>query len=192
MDYSGSITFAVMLELFSSWATDQAPLPGKYAMWWPHDNLSFSDSAGREYIDRAYRALDGIESRVYAAILHSLSALDKTVAAATLPEDLFSVYFFTKTKQPFFFSASKEKGLRFHFHTEQVDGEERDGFWMLFAEYAEASRRRIREEADFEEEAAGAESRPLDWWLLTEEAVTVAESTGFSPAVVGSIVIQDR
>jgi hypothetical protein len=188
MDYPGSITFAVMLKLFSNWATDQAPLPGKYAMWWADGLLSFSDSDAHEYIDRAYRALDGIESRVYAAILHSLGALDKTVPAESLPEDLFSVYFFTQTKQPFFFSASQEKGLRFHFHTEQVDGAERDGFWMLFAEYAEAFRRRILEEP-FAELAGKGESRPLDWWLLTEQSVATAESVGFSPEVVGAIVI---
>jgi hypothetical protein len=116
----------------------EGDLPGvEYAMWWStEEDPDFAKSPGVAHIDRTYAALDGIETYVLAAILHSLDLAGKETGRARLPDEEASIPLMGPEDRPLVLSASAEKGLRFHFPTETTPVSYRDRFWKHFADYA--------------------------------------------------------
>lgn len=171
---------------FKNWAVKEQPPVGKYAMWWPTPaEPSFINSEGRYHIERTYRAMTGIESYIFTALLTHLGIVSQGNGRQRLPEDLFSVHLKTHEGKSFLFSASREKGLRFHFHIEHFSEEDRNDFWNLFAEYAEGWRKAAEEKGLLKDPESGS----LEWWLLVEQAIGELETSGDAPQVVGAIII---
>ena len=164
---------------------EQAP-SGEYAMWWPtEDDPSFARSEVRGHIGRAYRAAEGIESYVLAELLYRLGILDQDTLRITFPDEPIYASFETPEGLPVVFSASREKGMRFHFHTKLTAAKYRNDFWQQFAEFVEMWRGGVEDAgAPFD---LDAEVKPREWWTLTDEAVAAVESTGEPVRVVGAI-----
>ncbi len=158
----------------NQWSVLEQVPPGDYAMWWtsPEDPL-FQNSPVRRYITQAFEALDGIEAEFYASILRSIRFADKDCGFAALPENMEAIPIRESGENIVLLVASREKGIKFHFHITQTPVAFRNEFWRLFAEYA----------TKWSDANA---IRPFDWWVLCEEASLTAESVG-GPVTVGKV-----
>jgi len=153
-------------------AKPEAPMPtGEYAMWWttPEDP-DFATSKTVASIDRAFRALEGYESYVLAAILKAVGAAEGDARRVPLPEDGLSLKIQGPEFAPVVVTAMQEKGLRFHLHTKSTSTKYRERFWKLFAEYAEERRSRAQERGFAMDEPSPNYGRPQGWWEAAKRA----------------------
>ena len=143
-------------------------------MWWPTEkDTSFVHSNSFSLIKRTYENLNGINTYVFADILRHLELVNEDVGRAALPDDGMSVPLQGPENCIMLFSASREKGIRFHFHTEGTPVAYRDNFWNLFAEYTQSVKAVIEEHKHSKDpEDPNYERGPLGWWTMVELLLT--------------------
>lgn len=152
--------------------------PGDYAVWWSTPNEPhLAGSKVCSYIDRAYAALDGLHSPVFAAFLQDLGMLgDDRPKRVALPDEHLSVPMIGPEECPMFLCASAEKGIAFALPV-NASVTYRDTLWKLFAELVEAFRKEALQAGDgwlrAEEEGAA-----LAWWQMTADVAAELEGKG--------------
>ena len=168
------------------WVVAEVP-PGHYAMWWPDETQpQLSHTAVEKAITQCFGVMRGIEPYVYTALLYHMGLVSARETPVELPEESIVVYLKDDEGSYIVFTASEEKGLRFHFRVGHAGWEHRVFFWYRFSGYAEAW---------FDAaEASGApcyelDPSPYDWWLTTSDAIAVAEQEGYEVNVVGAVII---
>ncbi|HEX2022303.1 MAG TPA: hypothetical protein VHH36_06285 [Candidatus Thermoplasmatota archaeon] len=131
-------------------------------MWWTTDaDPDFAASPAAAAIDRAYRALEGYETYMLGSIAANLE-IAKTNGRLALPEGSPSVHAEGPEGVRLLMTASREKGIQFHFHAKETDPAYCDRFWRAFAGAAERMRAGV-------DEAGAPRDPPTDepptrWW----------------------------
>ncbi len=150
-----------------------------YAMWWPTESEpSFFDSAAMGYLDRIFASLDGIESYIISVILRE-TGYQETDGRVALPE-YAQLPIEGPGETPMIISASREKGLRFHFPVSLVTPEYRDMFLHNLVIYCENMKEHILENKypldDYDDDSGY--SSPLKHWLFLKSALQKYDSEG--------------
>ena len=165
---------------------------GEYGMWWagPGD-ATFVGSRVHQAVRRVYEALDGRESFLYARLLQALGGPEVTLARAPLPPDdePFSIAVDGPEDVVLYVTASRGKGIRFHFARHTTDPAYRDRFWTHFAAYAE----RLRRDLDLADANKDSfyEDRPLRWLERLEKHMRLATAGGDGQEMlVGAHIVQ--
>ncbi len=162
--------------------------PGKYAMWFPTpDEACFTESETRKHILRVYQALNGYESYVFASLLKDFKVLDEGDNRVDLPDSLFTVYLKEAEDNFLIFSASQEKGMRFHFPVENTSTFYLISFWQGYADYVETRRKMFEENGSPKDSAENANA--LGWWLACEQVILDEEKAGRLVGIVGTVFI---
>lgn len=132
--------------------------------WWKTpDEADFASSVVAEAVGRANRACEGIHSYVLAALLRAGARL--TPENVRLPLQPVTLDYVGPEGKRLAFTASPDKGFRWHFDPETIPTNYRDRFWMLWAEYCE----RFRSFADKDHWPRDPETDPTplrEWELL--------------------------
>jgi hypothetical protein len=166
--------------------TNEAAPPGEYAMWWSiSEEPKFSSSKANHYLGRAYAALDHIESYAMCSFLRSFGLVNEKTLRVALPDDL-SLAVEGPERIIMKFTATKEKGIRFHFNLSFTSIQYRDRFLKHFAEWAETLKS-IIEEKGLPKDPDGNQ-RPLEWFSLMQRAVTRQENEGQITEKIGIII----
>jgi len=111
---------------------------GKYCMWWSTEQeKAVGESECIKSIDRAFKALSGVESYILAAFLKELKIVPENTPRVKLPQDNDSISLVGPGDEKMVMSMSEEKGLGFHFDKEKTSVHYRNAFWNQFANYAE-------------------------------------------------------
>lgn len=164
------------------------PAPkGTFAMWWstPKEQ-EFIGSTVHEAARRAYRALDGQESYLYARVLRALGGKDVTLERAPLPEAQVDVPLRGPDDRVFYLSAGREKGLRLHFDRDGTPAAYRDAMWRHFAAFAAE----LAAHLDDVRKDAYYEDRPLRWLEALEARMrNTVHEVGVKERLVGGLDI---
>lgn len=159
---------------------------GKYAMWWPTaDEPRLINSATAKDIQRVYEAFDGFESYGFTFLLDRFGE-DVGNSRYALPEDSSVQPLRGPQERLLAFSASQEKGMRFHFNVANTPASYRDEVWRMVADYAEALRRALIKQGVAP--TANPEVKPINWWLFCQQAVSATESAGEPVELVGVVL----
>ena len=157
-------------------------------MWWSTGEESkFASSKANHYLGRAYAALDRIESYALCSFMRSFGlANEKTMRVALFHN--FSLAVEGPECTVMKFTATKEKGIRFHFNLTLTSIQYRDRFLKHFAEWAETLRSIIEEKGLPKD--PDDNQRPLEWFSLMQRAVTRQENEGQITEKIGIIIPQ--
>ncbi len=144
------------------------------------------------YLERIYKALDGIES-YFAAHLAKLVGIiheHSTTERLPLPEELKRVPVLGPEWQVLILSLSKDKGIRFHLHVEHTTPLYRDRFLRLLAEHAELWHRdHIEYNLPFDDKA---EERGFTWWQALQKHAYNMESEGGKIDIIAPVTVGER
>lgn len=110
----------------------------KYSMWWKNDNQSFAASNSIDSIKTSYINSNGYETYIFSAILRALKLADEKNVRIALPDSLAVFGFQSDKDNIVVLSASKEKGIRFHFDKDKTKIEFRDNFLKDYENYTKA------------------------------------------------------
>ena len=161
------------------------------AMWWAtQEGERFIGSTSQRKLLETYEALDGINTFLLAAIMRESGVVeDEKLGRACLPEKMITFTMKGPEDQLFIFSASAEKGLRFHFPTKETTPEYRDNFWSAFALYTKS----WKEEAvkrKFPLDPPPQDSPPLKWFSALCHVMSIQEKEGKTMDRIG-VVLSD-
>jgi len=163
----------------------ETDLKGHCAMWWAADEGErFHDSVSQRKMLETFEALDGINTYLLAAIVRESGAGDEKMGRAQLPEEAIMIPMQGPEDQFLLFTASQEKGLRFHFPIQGTSPEYRDDFWRTFTDYAndwkqEALKREFPMDPPLED------SSPLGWFRSLCQVVAMREKEGETMNEIG-------
>lgn len=161
--------------------------PGAYAMWSPtEEEALFGPSETRRLIGRTYEAIAGIESYTLAALSRRIGVVDEGVDRLVMPDDLVSHPAIGPDDKVLVLSASRQKGIRFHFH-ESAAPEYRERVLSGFVADAEALRQAVDIAGDPIDELSG--SSPAAWWEAMEQVLGQMEARGEPVEAVGKVLI---
>jgi hypothetical protein len=141
-----------------------------HATWWATDeDPDFLRSNAFTSIDRAKRAMDGIETYVLAALLKGAGYIeDDEILRAGLPDETAFFPMNGPEEIPMILTVSREKGLAIAFPEEQAGTWYRDLFLYHFADYCQQWRSQIENAGarmeDFHDDSG--EGSPLDHWKM--------------------------
>lgn len=157
--------------------SEEPPAAGNYAMWAEHpEEPVFSQSPSMESIGRAYRASSGIDSYIAAAFLREFGLVPEDAGRIDLPEELMTLAAQGPEGQPLILSISREKGVRFHFHSE-CPPQYRNRFWHCYARFCEGMREHVLNHGL----SADDPDDPQQWWLHSEQFVRQKIDEGAEP-----------
>jgi hypothetical protein len=162
--------------------SDSSP-SGQYAMWWRTEkDPLFSKSRSMEILNDIYITLHSINSYVFGIIARALGLVRDNAQRLGLPDREASIPIKGPEYQHMFISASREKGIRFHFSTTAISSEYRDVFLALFLAFAKSARNEIEQrEFPMDPPDPDYENGPLGWWrFATQFAQSKGEAAGIS------------
>lgn len=154
--------------------SDSSPT-GQYAMWWRTDkDPIFSKSNTMEILNGIYSTLHGINSYIFGLMAQALGLVSDDARRVGLPDREASIPIKGPEYQHMFMSASREKGIRFHFSTTGSSPEYRDVFLALFLAFVKSARAEIEQrQLPTDSPDPDHENGPLGWWRF---AAQVAQS----------------
>ncbi|MEM1117988.1 MAG: hypothetical protein AAGJ11_15865 [Bacteroidota bacterium] len=164
---------------------------GDYAMWWREDNASFPEAEARASLDRVYAVLDRVASYAMVGVARAAGWIPPDVQAArvALPDDLAVGAVRGPEGRVLLVSASAEKGIRFHFHTETTPPAYRDRYLRVVASYFEGMAGSL---ADYGLEPDAPEgSPPSAWWSAVQASLQSMGSEHGAPQKLGLIPVND-
>lgn len=147
----------------------RTPEPGRYAMWWRTEtDTEFVNSKTIRMIHELYNTLDKYNSYFFGMLCQALGLITSDAPRVTLPDREASIPIKGPEFQSMFISASREKGIRFHFHTTAATVEYRDSFLALFLTFAKELRGKF-EQMGLPEDPPDEqhEGGPLGWWRFS-------------------------
>lgn len=159
--------------------------PGQYAMWWPSQHDGGDDSGAFADIDRTLAALDGIEMDGLGHFLYEWGIAGARERVA-LPRDPLQIYLEGPQGMPLVFSASEEKGLRFHLPVSSEGSTYRKWFWRHLARAMEQFRETVPGVP------AVSSSQGRAWWGLAKEAHRSARANGGEASFLGGVVVGEE
>ncbi|WP_124542253.1 hypothetical protein [Piscinibacter terrae] len=164
----------------------EGPGPGHYGMWFssPGDE-AFSASSTLACIDRIYEAVSGVEEFALAEILRCLGAIDGDAKRVPLPEESAVFPVVGKQGERFLVSASKEKGIRFHF-PRATTAAIRTAVLNAFGNHLEARRVELQESAS-RLQPSGSDI-DTEWWSSMKQVARGLEEKGEPLRSMGTIV----
>jgi hypothetical protein len=160
-----------------------SPPSGQYAMWWRTEkDPLFSKSGSMEILNGIYTTIHGINSYVFGLVARALSLVPEDTRRVGLPDREVSIPIKGPEYQHMFISASREKGIRFHFSTTASSSEYRDVFLALFLAFVKSSRAEIEQrQLPMDPPDPDYENGPLDWWSFASQfAQSKEEATGIN------------
>ncbi len=161
--------------------------PGDYAMWLPSAGEPlFGTSETRRNIRRLYETVAGVETFAFADLLWRLGLVGEDASRVALPDASVSHSVLGPDDQVLVLSASREKGIRFHFH-ESATPAYRNQVLSRFVAYGEGLRRAVTL-AGLPLDEPGASS-PAGWWDAMERVVAEMEGRGEPVQAVGKVLI---
>ncbi len=162
----------------------ESPPKEEFAMWWSSDGDALANrSPCVAAIGRAYRALDGIETYVFGAMMRQLRQVGPETGRVRLPKEGATLYVEGPEGRQLLLEASQEKGIRFMFPVKRTPVAYRDAFWTVFADYAETWKKGATERGLARDPAA--EVNPLGWWTGMEKVMTAETEKGNPPERIG-------
>lgn len=148
-------------DLFSK--LDKSIPEDTYSIWtFSEGDMIFTESEVYNEIDRLVNLTEGIHSYLLAEILRSINEIESNVGKIELPEDEYSIVLVGPENKTVILSASKKRGLMFHFNEQQVSKRYRLMFLKLFNSYVSGLREYITENNIELDSYSGA--KPADWW----------------------------
>jgi hypothetical protein len=158
-------------------AKSSSPAPGQYAMWWSTEkDPSFSTSKTIGILDGIYTTLAGINSYVFGLLARALGVVEDRPGRVGLPDREASIPAKGPEYQDMFISASREKGIRFHFRTTASTPEYRDVFLGLFLAFAKTARAEIEQKRLPQDPPdPDHEDGPLGWWRFAAQVARSKE-----------------
>ncbi len=173
---------------------DDFELDQTFAVWWStKEEPLFRDSPSRQYLLRAYQAMDGIEREIYSSILADAdcSYLEYDNARRRLPLETKFHQLKGPEDVPIIMSVSREKGIRFAFPISSTTIEYRCAFHKNFARYCEFRKKWI-EKINIDNPMEGSEipeERPLILWKMVEAStINTQESEECTEMNIGAIM----
>lgn len=163
---------------FLAACTVEKPTAREFAAWWPipgEQQLLTSDSFAS--MERAYRALDGIESYACADLMGIFRGPEYAAKGRIrLPENMEIVGLRTDIGQlgSFLLTFHGGSGIRLHFTT-GASRDVREAAWKLLAEYAEDMRATVVHAGHPLDDFT---PKPATWWSRMREQVTELEGDG--------------
>ena len=121
---------------------------------------------------RIYAAIDGIESYVFGALLHSLRMLP-TRQRVQPADGMGPIHITGPDLRDMFLSASAEKGIRFQFALD-TPAWYRDTFWRLFCDYVEGMAAAAKERKWALDPEPSRRSR--QWWSFAKQSLPRLEA----------------
>ena len=162
---------------------------GEYAMWWgTKEEPKFSSSKTNHYLGRTYAALDHIESYALGCLLQSFKMVDEKSMRVVLPNDL-SLAVRGPEDMIMMLTATKEKGIRFHFNTSLTSIQYRERFLKHFAIFVE----KLRSIIDEKRLPTDSESdyRPSGWFSATQRVMCQQEKEGMEMEKIGLLIFHE-
>lgn len=163
--------------------------PKGCAMWWAaREGERFHSSISQCKLLEAYEAMDGINTYLLAAIMRESGAVDDDkMGRVNLPDNMMTYPMKGPEDQLLLFSASAEKGLRFHFPIEDTTAEYRDNFWSAFAAYVSAWKREAIKRG-FPLDPPPEDSSPLKWFKALCQVMAIEENKGKTMDKIGVVL----
>ncbi len=163
-----------------------------YATWWSTDEEpSFPGSRSWSHLDRAFTALDGVESYVLAAILRISGYLGdeyQNVGQVELTPETSFFGLEGPEEVIVILTVSREKGLKFAFPESAAVGY-RELFLKNFADYCENAREEILRQGgelnDYDDDSGYG--KPIGWWRGICQTSKQIESEGGRMKAFGSL-----
>lgn len=148
------------------------PTPGRYAMWWRSEkDTLFAKSKTVRILHELYKTLDGYNSYFFGILCQSLGLITSDSARVALPDREASIPIKGPEFQNMFISASREKGIRFHFDTATATADFRDSFLSLVLAFAKEWRKKLKEmKLSKDPPDEEYEDGPMGWWQLSLQA----------------------
>ncbi|MDQ3623904.1 MAG: hypothetical protein M3463_15685 [Verrucomicrobiota bacterium] len=144
--------------------SEKNPLRGDYVMWAPDsEEPYFAGSASEQSWRRIYEALAGFQTYAFTELLVALELAPAQGQRVALPDSLRQHPVTGPGYRAMAVSASKEKGLRLHFHTETYPGAERRWVLKHFAAYCEDLRDELQK-LGVERDPEQAHESPKAWF----------------------------
>jgi len=164
------------------------PPEGAYSMWWAEkEPESFRDSEVMVSLEKIYTSVNGIEEYYFLSLLHQWNILgNKFRGQGKLPEKQVVIPLLGPEDQVVMFSASKEKGLRFHFHPKNTTIEYRDKFIKQVSQEFERLRDIVIKEFKCSKESI-KESDCYGWWQTVRSFVKHSEQQGENTVQFGTV-----
>jgi hypothetical protein len=177
---------------FNPWflSKKEGPIPeGIYAMWKAsEEDPRFASSKTNHYLGRIYAALDSIETYVLSDLLNRFGLVSEKGGRVALPNEM-SLPIEGPDDQVMIFTASKEKGIRFHFNTSLTDLKYREMFLKNFAVFTETFRS-IADERKWPKDPVG-DYRPSGWFSATQRVMFQQEKEGVDVDIVGQLLFHE-
>jgi len=137
------------------------------------EDIKFTESEEYPRINELVKLSDGIHSYLLAEILRSINEI---VGRLELPDEEFSMVLVGPENKVVILSASKKRGVMFHFSEEQASSRYRTLFLKLFNTYVEGLRDYITQKEVKLDSYQG--SSPKDWWADLNKDLNAKESKG--------------
>jgi hypothetical protein len=150
---------------------------GRYAMWWRTDkDPLFKASTALRLLDSIYTTLAGFNSYVLGLMARELGLVADVAPRVGLPDREASIPITGPEYQHMFISASREKGIRFHFSTTEASPEYRDTFLTLFLAFVKSARAEL-EQRQLPEDPPDPdyENGPVGWWRFAAQVAASKE-----------------
>lgn len=176
---------------FDLLSSEKNPVPGDYVMWAPDsEEPHFTGSASEQSLRRVYEALAGFQTYAFGDLLAALELTPEQGQRVALPDSLWQHAVRAPGFRVMAVSASKEKGVRLHFHTEDYPGAERR--WMLkhFAAHCEGLRSKLQK-VGAERDQGTAEESPDAWFEFLANAIAQQEKQG-SVSALGMVQFENK
>jgi len=154
-----------------------SPASGQYAMWWSTEkDPAFGKSKTIDILGGIFTTLDGINSYVFGLLARTLGLVEDRPGRIGLPDREASIPIKGPEYQDMFISASREKGIRFHFSTRASSPEYRDVFLALFLAFAKTARAEIEQKRLPQDPPdPDYENGPLGWWRFAAQVARSKE-----------------
>lgn len=148
-----------------------------YCIWSSEgQEVKFAQSKEYLHIDELAQLSDGIHSYLLAEILRSINEIEQDVGRIELPDEEFSTVLVGPENKVILLSASKKRGVMFHFGEDQTTSRYRTLFLKQFNTYVKGLRDYIAEkEVELD---SYSESSPKDWWVNLNKDLKDKESKG--------------
>jgi hypothetical protein len=144
---------------------------GRYAMWWPSEgDQNFNESKTVTTLHEIYDALDGINSYIFRMFMLEFKLGPDQPGRVALPEREISIPIKGPEYSNMFMSASREKGIRFHFYIDSCTREYREIFLKHFRDFVRKWRNEIEaKELPTDPPDDLHEDGPRGWWRFAAQ-----------------------
>jgi hypothetical protein len=140
------------------------------------EDLKFTDSEEYSLVTELVEYSDGIHSYLLAEILRSINEIENDIGRIELPQEEFSIVLVGPENKTVILSASKKRGIMFHFGEQQVTKRYRILFLKLFNSYVKGLKNYIVENKIELDSYSG--NSPKSWWVDMNDELDAKQSKG--------------